>query len=140
MNKENCTLKLVDEIILKCPCRIQSHSNFTVEVDIRQLCTHRNYDVVTLICQNPAHYTRHARTHIHICKMMAKLVNDTVCKISLRSSVNVAASIVVSVFIYSIASVTICSLAKTQHWDVQNGKGIKKTSRCLTGITRQNTG
>ena len=71
---------------------------------------------------------------------MAKLVNDPVCKISLRSSVNVAASIAVFVFIYSIESITICSLAKPQHWNVLNGKGIRKTSHYDIGITHQSTG
>jgi len=71
---------------------------------------------------------------------MAKPVNYTVCKISLRFSTNVAASMAMFVFIYSIESIKICHLAKIQHRDVLNGKGITETSRYVIGITYQNGG
>ena len=131
----------------QCPCRIKYRFNSRVESDIRQLCARRNYEVATFnlskystLHQARTHTRARTRTHTHTHIVMAKLVSDAVCEISLRSSVNVAASIAVFVLIYSIESITICSLAKTQHRDVLNGKGITETSRYDIGITRHNTG
>ena len=56
MNKENCALKLVDEIILYYDARSKKHQNSMLQFDI-------NF-IDTLINNNVIHYT-HYTCHVH---------------------------------------------------------------------------